>query len=158
MPREIVIATPKACELGAETISISPNWVVSDTPISRIKTVVRSRDWTSHVLVWECTRGKFKWRYRQDEVAVIVSGEAFITTDESQERRLGPGDLAIFPAGSSCTWRVPERVRKVAVIRETMWWPLGLGLKVLKKLLRLADATSEPTAERVKLDDFPETT
>ena len=137
MPREIVIAQPAAFELSAEEMSISPNWVLSGTPISRIKSVVRSRDWTSHVVVWECTGGTFKWRYRQDEVVVIVSGEVFITTEEGQERRLGPGDLAFFPAGSSSTWRVPERVRKVAVIRETMWWPLGLGLKVLKKLVNL---------------------
>jgi len=137
MPREIVIAQPAAFELSAEEMSISPNWVLSGTPISRIKSVVRSRDWMSHVVVWECTGGTFKWRYRQDEVVVIVSGEVFITTEEGQERRLGPGDLAFFPAGSSSTWRVPERVRKVAVIRETMWWPLGLGLKVLKKLVNL---------------------
>jgi len=137
MPREIVIAKPTAFELSAEEMPISPNLVLSGTPISRIKSVVRSRDWTSHVVVWECTGGTFKWRYRQDEVVVIVSGEVFITTEEGQERRLGPGDLAFFPAGSSSTWRVPERVRKVAVIRETMWWPLGLGLKVLKKLVNL---------------------
>ena len=138
MPREIVVATPTACELGAESMPILPHQVLSGTPISRVKKVVRSRDWTSHVVVWECTGGKFEWRYRQDEVAVIVSGEAFITTDAGQERRLVPGDVVFFPAGSSSTWRVPDRVRKVAVIRETMWWPLGLGLKALKKLLRRA--------------------
>src|SRR5215471_21612320 len=156
MPREIIIATPTAFELGAEPISIAPNWVLSGTPISRVKNVVRSRDWTSHIVVWECTRGKFKWRYRQDEVAVIVSGEAFITTEEGPERRLGPGDLAFFPAGSSCTWRVPEHVRKVAVIRETLWWPIGLGLKLMKKLLRLPGAGSELKAEGAKFNDFPE--
>jgi uncharacterized cupin superfamily protein len=137
MPKEIVIAESTAFELSAEEMPISPKWVLSGTPISRIKNVVRSHDWTSHVVVWECTGGTFQWRYRQDEVVVIVSGEVFITTEEGQERRLGPGDLAFFPAGSSSTWRVPERVRKVAVIRETMWWPLGLGLKVLKKLANL---------------------
>jgi uncharacterized cupin superfamily protein len=137
MPREIVIAKPTAFELSVEEMPISPNSVLSGAPTSRIKSVVRSRDWTSQVVVWECTGGTFKWRYRQDEVVVIVSGEVFITTEEGQERRLGPGDLAFFPAGSSSTWRVPERVRKVAVIRETMWWPLGLGLKVLKKLVNL---------------------
>ena len=143
MPKEIVIATPAAFELGPENMPILPDWVLSGTPISRVKNVVRSRDRTSHVVVWECTRGRFKWRYRQDEVVVIVSGEVFITTDEGQERRLGPGDLAFFPAGSSSIWRVPERVRKVAVIREPLWWPLGLGLKGLKKLLRLAGMAGE---------------
>ena len=136
--REIVVATPNACELGAESTPILPHQVLSGTPLSRVKTVVTSRDWTSHVVVWECTGGKFEWRYRQDEVAVIVAGEAFITTDAGQERRLAPGDVVFFPAGSSSTWRVPERVRKVAVVRETMWWPLGLGLKAFKKLLRRA--------------------
>jgi uncharacterized cupin superfamily protein len=143
MPKEIVIATPTAFELGPEATPILPNWVLSGTPSSRVKNVVRSRDWTSHVVVWECTRGKFKWHYHQDEVLVIVSGEVFITTEEGQECRLGPGDMAFFPAGSSGTWRVPERVRKVAVIRETIWWPLGLGLKIWKKLLRLAGVAAK---------------
>jgi uncharacterized cupin superfamily protein len=99
--------------------------------------VVRSHDLTSDIVVWECTAGRFECQYHQDEALIVVAGEAFITDDKGEERRLGPGDLGFFPAGTSCIWRVPESVRKIAVLRETMWRPVGLGLKIWKRLLRI---------------------
>ena len=56
--------------------------------------------------------------------------------DRGKEHRFAGGDIAFFPAGTTCTWRVTEHIRKVAVIRETMWRPLGFVLKVSKKILR----------------------
>jgi hypothetical protein len=105
--------------------------------------VVRSHDWTSNIDVWECTAGSFHWHYSKDEAVIVVSGEAFITNEKGEERRLGPGDLGFFPAGTSFTWRIPERVRKIAVLHETMWRPLGFGLKVYKKLLRITGIAGE---------------
>jgi hypothetical protein len=66
-----------------------------------------------------------------------------VSNESGEERRFGPGDLAFFPAGFSCTWRVTEPIRKVAVLRETMWRPLGFVLKVSKKLLRMAGITGK---------------
>lgn len=143
MSKEIVTATPATFELRPETEPILSSWVLTGTPVTRSKNVVRSHDWTSNIVVWECTAGSFNWHYSKDEVVVVVSGEAFITNEKGEERRLGPGDLAFFPAGRTSTWRVPERVRKVAVLRETMWRPLGFGLKVVKKLLRMVGVGGE---------------
>lgn len=105
--------------------------------------MVRSRDWTSNVVVWECTGGKFNWHYDKDEVVVVVAGEVFVTNANDEERRLGPGDLAFFPAGTVSTWHVPVYVRKVAVLRETMWRPLGMGLKICKKIFRMTGLAGE---------------
>jgi len=109
---------------------------LSGSPVTRTVNVVRSRDWTSNIVVWECSAGCFRWHYVKDETLVVISGEAFISDDNGQERRLGPGDLGFFPAGTSCIWRVPEGVKKIAILRETMWRPIGVCLKVWKKLLR----------------------
>ena len=51
--------------------------------------------------------------YSVDETVHIISGEVFVTDDGGAERRLGPGDMAFFPAGSASTWRVPSEVRKI---------------------------------------------
>jgi hypothetical protein len=99
--------------------------------------VVRSHDRTSHIVVWDCTPGSFKWHYGMDEAIVVVSGEAFMINDKGEERRFGPGDLGFFPAGTSCTWRITEHLRKVGVLRESMWRPLGLAVKAWHKLLRI---------------------
>ena len=132
----IVVATAASVELEPEPIP--SEWILKGSPEARCKKLVRSRDWTSHLVVWDCTPGSFKWNYSMDETIVIISGEAFMINDKGEERRFGPGDLAFFPAGSSCSWRVTQTLRKVGILREGMWRPLGLGLKVWRKILRAA--------------------
>ena len=133
--RSIVTATPANVELAPEPIP--QEWVLSGTPVARSKNLVRSRDWTSTVVVWDCTAGRFHWHYSQDETILVISGEAFLLLENGDERRFGPGDVGFFPAGTTCTWRVADYIWKVAVLRESMWRPLGVCLKAWKKLLRI---------------------
>jgi uncharacterized cupin superfamily protein len=129
------MATPANVELNPEPIP--QEWILSGEPVARGKNLVRSRDWTSTVVVWDCTAGSFRWHYSQDEAILVISGEAFLMLENGTERRFGPGDVGFFPAGTTCTWRVAEYIRKVAVLRESMWQPLGFCLKIWKKFLRV---------------------
>jgi len=133
--RSIMVTNPATVELDPEPIP--QEWILSGAPVSRCKNLVRSRDWTSTVVVWDCTSGRFRWHYSQDETILVISGEAFLLLENGDERRFGAGDVGFFPAGTTCTWRVAENIRKVAVVRETMWRPLGFCLKAWKKLLRI---------------------
>jgi hypothetical protein len=126
---------PVSVELDPEPLP--QEWILSDAPVARSKILVRSRDWTSSVVVWDCTAGRFTWHYGQDETIFVVSGEAFLLLENGEERRFGPGEVGFFPAGTTCTWRVAENIRKVAVLRESMWPPLGFCLKGFKKVLRI---------------------
>ncbi len=134
--KSIIIATPGHLDIEGRIAPVAPGWVLDGEPITRSWRVLTSQDLTSDVCVWECTAGRFEWHYDQDEAVVIVGGEVFITDMNGEQRRLGQGDLAFFPAGTSCVWHVPERVRKIAVLREPMWRPMGLGLKIWKGLVR----------------------
>jgi uncharacterized protein len=87
-------------------------------------------------MVWDCTAGRFNWNYNKDETLVVLAGEAFITND-GEERRIAPGDVVFFPAGSSSTWRVPTYVRKVCFLRHTIPWPCGWGVLAWNKFLQL---------------------
>lgn len=131
----ILMVNVRTVELEPEPIR--SDWIVSGSPTARCKKMARSHDRTSHIVVWDCTPGTFKWHYDMDEAIVVISGEAFMINEKGEERRFGPGDLAFFPAGSSCTWRIQETLRKVGVLRESMWLPLGLGVKAWHKLLRM---------------------
>jgi uncharacterized cupin superfamily protein len=131
----IVTAIPATVDLEPEPIPTE--WIVSGTPVARCKKIVRSPDRTSHIVIWDCTPGSFKWHYGMDEAIVIISGEAFMTNDNGEERRFGPGDFVFFPAGSWATWRITETLRKVGVLKENMWLPLGLAVKAWHKLLRI---------------------
>jgi uncharacterized protein len=135
MSISIVIADPATVAL--EPAPIEPNWIVEGNPEARAKELARSDDGTSVVVAWSCTAGRFHWHYSVDETVHVISGEVFITNDDGIERRLGPGEMAFFPAGSSSVWRVPQSVRKLAVCRHALPQPLGLALRVWRKLIAI---------------------
>jgi len=131
----IVMLTPEMVDLEPEPFP--PGWAVGGSPQARCKKVVRSHDRTSHVVVWDCTPGSFKWHYGMDETIVVISGEGFMINDKGEERRFGPGDMGFFPAGSSCTWRITQHLRKVGVLKENVGRPIGLAVKAWHKVLRI---------------------
>lgn len=137
MSKAVVMVVPEKIEIGREMQLMSPGSVLSGKPESRSRVLVRSHDLVSHILVWECTAGRFNWHYEQDESVVVVSGEAFMTNENGEESRFATGDVGFFPAGTSCTWYVPSAFRKIAVVREPMWRPLGFAVKAWNKLLRI---------------------
>ena len=132
MSMSIVIADPATVLL--EPAPITPDWIVEGKPEARAKELARSDDGTSVVVAWSCTAGRFHWHYSVDETVHVISGEVWVTNEDDVERRLGPGDMAFFPAGSSSVWRVPAEVRKLAVCRHALPQPLGFALRAWRKL------------------------
>src|SRR5215831_15448628 len=118
MTKSIMIACAEAASLHPEPIP--HGWILDGRPDARSKELVRSRDKSSYMMVWDCTAGQFDWHYNKDEGFVVVAGEAFIRLEEEDERRIGPGDAVFFPVGVSAQWRVPGYIRKVAFVRHTI--------------------------------------
>ena len=146
-----------AASVDLTPLTIPPEWVLSGSPQAWNKEVARSHDRISQIVVWECTEGHFKWYYSKDESVIVVSGEAFLVNDNGQELRFGPGDVGFFPAGTTCTWRVPGRFRKVAVIREPMWRSLGFAVKAWNRLLSIAGVNRKPRLTFVRHESLSET-
>jgi uncharacterized cupin superfamily protein len=134
MSTSIVVVAAASVDL--DPVPIIPDWILSGDPQSRVKMLVKTKDRTSRIIAWDCTPGTFNWKYVEDEMVCVLSGEVFISTADGVERRLGTGDMAFFPAGSSCTWRVTERVRKVAFLRKDMPRVLGMAVRAWHILLR----------------------
>jgi uncharacterized protein len=132
--KSIVIERAASADLSdLEPAPILP--ALAGTPAARSKILARSRDRTSWIMVWECTAGRFVWNYGIDETVVVISGEVFISNGKGEERRISQGDMAFFPAGSSCVWRVNDHVKKIAILRQDLPPPLGIGVRVWHKLL-----------------------
>jgi len=151
-----MMATAATVELSPSSIPIE--WVLDGTPQAWNKEVSNSNDRISQIIVWECTAGLFKWHYKKDESVTVISGEAFLVKSDGQEIRFGAGDVGFFPAGTVCTWRVPGPFRKVAVLREPMWRPIGYVAKAWNRLLqiaRIADRTATPSLRCVNLSSAP---
>ena len=155
MSKSIVMATPTCLELSPSSIPVE--WIFSGSPKAWNKEVATSHDRISQIVVWECTAGHFNWHYNKDESVVVISGEAFLVKPDGQEVRFGAGDVGFFPAGTTCTWRVPGLFRKIAVMREPMWRPLGYAAKAWNRLLRMVGLArpSMPTLSCVGLSPVP---
>jgi uncharacterized protein len=135
LSNSVVIAAAAGARLAPAPIA--SDWILAGTPEARSAIVAKSVDGTSYIMVWECTAGYFSWHYNEDETVVVISGEVFITNDKREELRLGPGDIGFFPARSSAIWRITDHVKKVAVIRKDLPFPVGLGVRAWHKLLRV---------------------
>ncbi len=142
MSKSVVIATTSKTDLGPAPVST--DCVHNGKPDMRSKEVARSHDHTSHVMIWDCTRGRFTWNYEKDETFVVLSGEAFITNEKDEERRISPGDIVFFPAGTSSRWHVPSYIKKVAFLRHTMPRPLGFGVLAWNLFVRKARYWARP--------------
>jgi uncharacterized cupin superfamily protein len=135
MSKSVLIAAASTTALNATPIA--RDWILEGKPETRSKELARSHDRTSYVMVWDCTAGRFNWHYNKDETLVVVDGEAFIIDQNGGERRIGPGDMVFFPAGTSATWRVPNYIKKVAFLRHTMPRPFGFCVLAWNLLLRI---------------------
>jgi uncharacterized cupin superfamily protein len=156
MLQPVVTALPAEVELAPAPIP--QGWILAGSPEARSRQLARSRDGASSVMAWSCTAGRFNWHYTVDETVHIISGEVFVTNEKGDECRLGPGDMAFFPAGSRSTWRVPVAVRKLAVCRQAMPYPFGLALRVWNRLARIMIAIFWPSEDAVVDPLAPKTT
>jgi uncharacterized protein len=129
----VVFAVPADVEL--EPAPIPAAWIIEGAPQARSKRLAYSADSTSTIMAWSCTPGRFDWYYTVDETLHIISGEVFVTDEKGATRRIGPGDMVFFPAGSRSTWHVTKEVRKLAVCRHSMPRPLGFALRAWNKLV-----------------------
>jgi hypothetical protein len=144
MGKPILVTSAHGVRL--EGAPISPKWILAGAPQAHATTVSKSRDRTTSVMVWECTAGEFVWHYQMDETVVVLSGEAFVTDERGEERRLAEGHVAVFPGGSSSRWRITEPLRKVAVLREDLPRFAGFFVRVWHWLLEICDLRGRAAA------------
>ncbi len=127
-PPPIVISVPANAEMSA--IQIPKDWILDGEPQAKSALLSRSTDGMAVTVVWETTKGRFRWYFNIDETVSVIDGEVFVTDEKNVERRLGPGDVAYFPGGSWSTWRVPDHLRKIAFIRHGVSGPAALVARV----------------------------
>jgi uncharacterized protein len=61
---------------------------------------------------WGTGVSRFPWTYDMQETCYVLEGEVVVTPEGGAPVTVRAGDLAIFPAGLSCTWDVRVPVRK----------------------------------------------
>ncbi len=124
--RKHTMTIRRTAETSLASKPIDPVWLLDgerpsgEAPLTEAATLAANDDATVAVYLWQTTRARYRWEHASDEVVTVVDGEAFLSDHDvgsgGIERRLGPGDVAFFPAGSRSTWRVPVRLRKVSTL------------------------------------------
>ncbi len=120
-------------------------WVIEGNPVARNCMLSRSTDGGAWTLLWDCTSGLFNWHYDIDETVYVLEGSVVVRDDDGVEHVLGPGDQALFRAGSHAVWRVENYVRKVAFCRIPVPQPVSLGMRAFRKLGRMLRGSDGPS-------------
>lgn len=123
---------------------IPSQWLLSGDPETRSKFLGRTGDRLAYAMLWECGAVSYKWHYTRDEAYIVLSGEGFMTDETGVEHRFGAGDVAFFPAGTNATWRHPDHFRKVAVLKDPIWPPLAVMLKLCRTIIQKLGGDKAP--------------
>jgi hypothetical protein len=141
VPHPVVIAATAEAELAP--VPIRADWVIEGAPQVRSKRLTTTPDRAATAFVWACSPGRFHWYYDVDEFLHIMSGEVFVTDEKGNVRRLGPGDMAFFPAGGHSIWHVTQEIKKLAICKQPMPALLGFALRAWNKLVAILYGPAE---------------
>ncbi|PPD45945.1 MAG: cupin [Methylocystis sp.] len=125
-------------EVVMQACPVNPAWVIEGAPVARNFVLSRSTDGSASTLLWDCTTGVFNWHYDIDETVYVLEGSVTVRDDAGVEHHLGPGDHALFRAGSHAVWTVDSYVRKVAFCRNPVPAPIMLLTRILRKIGKIA--------------------
>ena len=115
--RKPEIKTFESSQSDLRPSQIEPSWIIEGSPVTHMSTLTISPDGALTSGIWDCTAGKFHWKYSVDEIVHILEGEARVT-DDTGTRVLVPGSVAYFPRGLQAVWEVPKYVKKIFIVRE----------------------------------------
>lgn len=119
---------------------INPSWILSGEPTARCAVLSSSADRGAWTVLWECTSGRFTWRYDIEETVHFLEGSVVIGGRGMPARRYGPGDTVHFPRGAVATWEVEGVIRKVAFCRRAPPRPLAHLLRIARGVSRRLNA------------------
>ena len=144
MPNQPIICGTTAVDLTASPID--PAWVRAGHPVARNALLSQSRDRAACTLVWDCTPGEFEWHYDSDETIHILEGSVVLDDGVAAPRRVGPGDVILFPQGAVVRWTVETHVRKLAFFHRPLPAPLALVSRAVGKAKRAVRGRLMPGA------------
>jgi uncharacterized protein len=125
------------CNVDLTPSPIEPSWIIEGNPEARSGLLSISACKTASTLIWSCTEGKFNWYYDLDETIVILEGSIVLEGEGMPPKRYGVGDVIHFRRGAHAKWHVEGYVKKVAFLRQTNPFPLGIAIRAANKLKSL---------------------
>lgn len=113
-----LVEFPQSPLADAEWSDVAKEKVVSGSPKSAYKVLYTSKSEELYSGIYECTAGKWKVTYAEDEFCTLLEGRLRMTSDTGEVQEFRAPDSFLIPSGYSGFWEPLEKLRKFFVIYE----------------------------------------
>jgi uncharacterized protein len=111
---------PLSANLAAEASTPAPDRLIDGSPEQRVSNYFTDPSGQFFAGRWSSTRGKWRVRYTENELCVMMAGRVVLTADDGAVSSFGAGDAFVVPAGFSGTWEVVVDCTKIYAIFEKL--------------------------------------
>ena len=95
-----------------ESANPSPEKILSGIPRTRVSNQYADSTQQFFCGLWSSTSGKWRVRYIEHELCVLIEGRVRIESVGGERHELKAGDAFVVPAGFEGTWEVVEPCKK----------------------------------------------
>lgn len=97
---------------SGESANPSPEKILSGIPRTRVSNQYADSTQQFCCGLWSSTSGKWRVRYTEHELCVLIEGRVRIESAGGERHELKAGDAFVVPAGFEGTWEVVEPCKK----------------------------------------------
>lgn len=113
-----VIAFPSAPLADASWEEVEKEKLISGAPKRAWKPLYSSQSEEFHTGIYECTPGKWKVSYTEDEFCTLIEGKLKMTSEQGESQEFQAPVSFVIPSGYKGTWEAVTKLRKYFVIYE----------------------------------------
>lgn len=95
----MAVQRPERCGAGMQRVATA-----SDETLAALG----CRGWRT----WSCGAKELPWNYGLPEACFLLEGDVLVVASGGEEMRIRAGDVAWFPSGLECVWKVEKPVNK----------------------------------------------
>ncbi len=103
---------------NAEWTPVAPEKIISGQPHHAVQVLYTSKTEELMAGIYECTSGKWKASYTEDEFITLLEGHLRLIHDNGAVQEFKAPDSFLIPSGFSGVWEAVSKIRKIFVIYE----------------------------------------
>jgi uncharacterized cupin superfamily protein len=111
---------PLSANLPFEVSTPALDRLVSGSPQQTVSNVFTDSTGQFFAGRWSSTRGRWRVRYTENELCVMMAGRVVLTSDDGTVFSAGAGDAFVVPAGFSGIWEVVVDCTKIYAVFEKL--------------------------------------
>ncbi|MBU6475341.1 MAG: DUF861 domain-containing protein [Alphaproteobacteria bacterium] len=101
-----------------EWTEVAPEKTISGAPQAAYKILHTGKSGDFSAGIYECTAGKWKVSYTEDEFCTLIEGRLRMTSDAGEVQEFQAPDSFVIPSGYAGVWEPLTKLRKFFAIHE----------------------------------------